>query len=162
MNTIQLIGRWTKDHDLKYLQDGKAVLNNTIAVNRRFDKEKADFLRVVIFGKAAESTANYTNKGSQVAIVGRVQTGSYEGQDGKMIYTTDVIVDQVQFLDSKKDNQQNNKQNQSQNQNTGGYGQSNTNTPNYQNNAQNYQNQTNNDPFSGGQQIDINEDDLPF
>lgn len=132
MNTIQLIGRWVREHEIKYLQDGKAVLNNTIAVNRRFDKEKADFLRVVVFGKQAESTANYTNKGTQVGITGRVQTGSYEGQDGKKIYTTDVIADQVMFLEPKKDGQATQSNNQSQG-----------------------------DPFSG-ESTDIRDDDLPF
>lgn len=132
MNTIQLIGRWVREHEIRYTAEGKAVLNNTIAVNRRFDKDKADFLRVVIFGKQAESTANYTNKGSQIGIVGRVQTGSYDGQDGKKVYTTDVIADQVMFLDSKKDGQ-----------------------------AQaNYQS-SNQDPFKGNS-VDIQDDDLPF
>ncbi len=132
MNTIQLIGRWVREHEIKYLQGGKAVLNNTIAVNRRFDKDKADFLRVVVFGKQAESTANYTNKGTQVGITGRVQTGSYEGQDGKKIYTTDVIADQVMFLEPKKDGQSTQSNNQSQG-----------------------------DPFSG-ESVDISDDDLPF
>lgn len=132
MNTIQLIGRWVREHELRYTQDGKAVLNNTIAVNRRFDKEKADFLRVVIFGKQAESTANYTNKGTQVGITGRVQTGSYEGQDGKKIYTTDVIADQVMFLEPKSNGQTTQSNNQPSNQG---------------------------DPFSGEA---MNPDDLPF
>lgn len=132
MNTIQLIGRWVREHEIKYLQDGKAVLNNTIAVNRRFDKEKADFLRVVIFGKQAESTANYTNKGTQIGITGRVQTGSYEGQDGKKIYTTDVIADQVMFLEPKSSGR--------------------STQPNYQPSNQG-------DPFSGEP---ISDDQLPF
>lgn len=134
MNTIQLIGRWVREHELRYTQDGKAVLNNTIAVNRRFDKDKADFLRVVIFGKQAESTANFTSKGTQIGITGRVQTGSYEGQDGKKVYTTDVIADQVMFLEPKKDGQATQSNNQSTNQG---------------------------DPFSG-EPVDISSDDLPF
>ncbi len=132
MNTIQLIGRWVREHELRYTQDGKAVLNNTIAVNRRFDKDKADFLRVVVFGKQAESTANYTNKGTQVGITGRVQTGSYEGQDGKKIYTTDVIADQVMFLEPKSSGQSTQTNSQSQG-----------------------------DPFSG-EPVDISDDSLPF
>ena len=115
MNNIQLIGRWTKENDLKYSPQGVAVLKNTLAVNRRFDREKADFIRVILFKQTAELAANYTGKGSQVAITGRLETGSYQKDDGSTVYTTDVIADQIIFLD-KKDSSQSQQQNGQQRQ----------------------------------------------
>jgi single-strand DNA-binding protein len=106
MNKTVLIGRLTKDADLKFLPgNGTAVANFTLAVNRRFKTEgqqQADFIPIVVFGKPAEATANYTSKGSQVAVSGRIQTRNYEAKDGTKRYVTEVVAEEVQFLDTKK------------------------------------------------------------
>ena len=98
MNKVFLIGRMVKEADLRYTKNGKAVAVFTIAVNR--NKEQADFIRITAFGKTAENTANYTSKGSLVAVEGTIVTGSYE-KDGKRVYTTDIWANTVQFLTPK-------------------------------------------------------------
>lgn len=106
MNKVVLVGRLTKDPELKFAQGtGTAVATFTVAVNRRFKKEgqpTADFIPVVVFGKTAEATANYMHKGSQLSISGGIQTRNYEAKDGTRKYVTEVIADEVDFLDSKK------------------------------------------------------------
>lgn len=108
MNRTVLIGRMTKDPDLKFLPGGETgVCNFTLAVNRKFAKEgqpKADFIPIVVFGKQAEATANYMKKGSQVAISGRIQVRNYENKEGQRVYITEVVADEVEFLDSKGSN----------------------------------------------------------
>lgn len=105
MNKVVLIGRMTKDPELKFTPGtGTAVTNFTIAVNRRFKKEgqpDADFIPIVVWGKVAESTANYMKKGSQISVAGRIETRSYEAKDGGKRYVTEVVADEVKFLDSK-------------------------------------------------------------
>lgn len=105
MNICIMIGRLTKDVDLKYIPStGKAVANFNIAVDRPFSKEKqADFFNVQVWGKVAENCANYLRKGSKVAIKGTVRNKSYDAQDGTKKYITEIIADSVEFLDSKKD-----------------------------------------------------------
>jgi single-strand DNA-binding protein len=98
MNKVFLIGRLVKEADLRYTKNGKAVALFTIAVNR--NKEQADFIRITAFGKTAENTANYTSKGSLVAVEGTIVTGSYE-KNGQRIYTTDIWANTVQFLEPK-------------------------------------------------------------
>lgn len=110
MNNCVLIGRLVRDPDMRYLQNGTAVTNFTLAVDRQLSRDKkqelegqgkptADFIRIVVWGKQAESSANYLAKGRLVAVQGRIQTGSYEDKDGKRVYTTDVVAQQVQFLE---------------------------------------------------------------
>lgn len=104
MNKATLIGRLTKDLSLRYIPTtGKAVTNFTLAVPRKYDKEKADFINCVIFGKGAEILAEHTKKGDRLAIDGSIQTGSYQDNDGTTKYTTDIIVDNFTFLEGKKD-----------------------------------------------------------
>lgn len=104
MNKITLIGRLTTDLSLRYVPTtGKAVANFTLAVPRKYDRDKADFLRCTIFGKGAEILAEHTVKGHRLAIDGSVQTGSYQASDGTTKYTCDVIVDNFTFLEGKKD-----------------------------------------------------------
>ncbi len=104
MNKVFLIGRLTKDPELRYTGDNNAVARFSIAVNRTYTNQagerEADFINVVVWRKQAENVKNYLTKGSQVAIDGRIQTGSYE-KDGKKVYTTDVVADNVEFLDTK-------------------------------------------------------------
>jgi single-strand DNA-binding protein len=101
MNITTLIGRLTKDGDLKYSESGTAIYKNSIAVNRKFKKDEADFINLVAFQKTAELMANHLTKGDQVGIEGHIQTGSYE-KDGKRIYTFDVVVDNITFVGGKK------------------------------------------------------------
>ena len=105
MNKINVIGRWTKDLDLTMLANG-AVAKGTIAVNRNFKKEgkpDADFFPVVIWGKIAENTSTYCGvKGNQIAINGRLETSNYENKEGVRVYKTEIIAEEVEFLDSKK------------------------------------------------------------
>lgn len=138
INTVTLVGRLTRDVELRYSKSGNAVANFNLAVNRPFknadgDRE-ADFINVVQFGKGAELTAQYMNKGSQIGVTGRIQTRNYENNEGRRVYVTEIVADQVAFLDSKNDRQ---------------------------NNQQQPQQQTD-DPFANaGQPINI-DDDLPF
>ena len=88
--------------ETKWVQNGNAVAKSSIAIKREFKKDESDFLNVVAFGKTAEAMAQYLTKGSKVAITGRIQTGSYEAQDGTKRYTTDLVVEAFEFLDSKK------------------------------------------------------------
>ena len=106
MNQFNGIGRLTKDADVRYSSEGKAVARFTLAMTRDFDREKADFPSCVAFGKVAERIEKYTHKGSRIRITGRIQTGSYE-KDGHKVYTTDIVVNELEFLDSKKDEQNN-------------------------------------------------------
>lgn len=101
MNNVVLVGRITKDPELKYLPSGKANIKFTLAVDRAFSKDKAtDFINCVAWDKTAEIIATYAPKGKQIAVSGRIQTGKYENQDGRTIYTTDVIVNEMQLLGS--------------------------------------------------------------
>lgn len=112
MNTVNLIGRLTRENEIKYSQSGTAVLRNSVAVNRKFKREETDFINILAFGKTAELIANHMNKGDQLGIEGRIQSGSYE-KDGRRVYTFDVIVDNITFLSNKggeQNNQQGNRQ----------------------------------------------------
>lgn len=118
MNNVNLIGRITRDLELRYIQgSGIAVTNFTLAVDKGLSKDKkqemkaigqstADFINIVVWGKQAENAANYLAKGRLVAIQGRLQSGSYEDKDGKRVYTTDVVANNVEFLEwgDKQDN----------------------------------------------------------
>jgi len=100
MNREILIGRMARDPELKFIQSGKAVATFSIAVNRSFSKEKeADFFNVVVWGKTAENCANYLAKGRLVGLEGRLQSRSYEAQTGEKRYVTEVIADNVEFLE---------------------------------------------------------------
>lgn len=106
MNSVNLIGRLTKEPDVRYTNDGLAIANFTLAINRPVrngEEKQADFPRVKCFGKQAENCEKYLAKGRLVAIMGRIQTGSYEKQNGDRVYTTDVIADRVQFLEWGED-----------------------------------------------------------
>ena len=117
MNNVLLIGRLTRDPELKYLpgNNNTAVTRFTLAVDRQLSKEKkaemesrnqptADFINITVWGNQAENVSNYVSKGRLVAVEGRIQTGSYE-KDGQRVYTTDVVADNVQFLETKAQSQ---------------------------------------------------------
>lgn len=105
MNKVFLIGRLTRDPELRYTSSNIAVATFSIAVDRNFSnaagERETDFINIVVWRKQAENVKNYMHKGSQVAIDGRIQTRSYDDTDGKKRYVTEVVADNVQFLDSK-------------------------------------------------------------
>ncbi len=106
MNKVILMGRLTKDPEIRYSQgqNATAIGNFTLAVDRRFKKDgeqQADFLRCVVFGKQAEVVEKYLHKGSKIALTGRIQTGSYTNRDGQKVYTTDIVVEEFEFAESK-------------------------------------------------------------
>lgn len=106
MNSVVLIGRLTKDPDVRYITDKQlAVATFTLAIDRpsRKDEEKkADFPRVNVFGKQAENCEKYLKKGMKAAVQGRIQTGSFTNKEGATVYTTDVVADRVEFLEWQK------------------------------------------------------------
>lgn len=108
MNKVILIGRVTRDPELRYTASNIPSTRFTIAVNRPFQNQngerEADFINVVVWRKQAENVKKYVSKGSLIAVEGRIQTGSYE-KDGQRVYTTDVVADNVQFLESKAQSQ---------------------------------------------------------
>ena len=105
MNKVFLVGRLTRDPELRYGANNNAVMRSSLAVDRQFTNQngerEADFINLVAFGNRAETMKKYLVKGSQIAVGGRIQTGSYDAQDGSKRYTTDVVVEEFQFLDSK-------------------------------------------------------------
>ena len=105
LNNVTLVGRLVRDAELRYAKSGAAVCKFTLAVNRRFKREETDFIDCVCWKGLAENVANYTGKGSLVAVQGSIQTGSYETKDGQKRKTFEVNCDQVVFLDRKKDGQ---------------------------------------------------------
>ena len=112
MNKTVLMGRLTADPQVRYSRgdNATAVARYTLAVNRKFKKDgepTADFIPCVVFGRSAEFTEKYFRKGMQVAVSGRIQTGSYTNKDGNKVYTTDIVVEEQEFAESKAANQQN-------------------------------------------------------
>lgn len=110
MNKVILIGRLTRDPDIRYTQPNSAqeqtcIARYSLAVDRRFrrdgDSQTADFISCVVFGRQAEFTEKYLRKGTKVAITGRIQTGSYTNRDEQKVYTTDVVVEEQEFAESK-------------------------------------------------------------
>lgn len=149
INNTVLIGRVTKGIELKQTQANKSVTQFVLAVNRQFKnangEREADFINIVAWGKTAELLAQYAHKGSQIGVVGRIQTRNYENQQGQRVYVTEVVAESMTLLDSKGNNQ--NQQAQPQTQ------QSQNQTPDFGRNA---------DPFSGGSPMTLSDDDLPF
>lgn len=112
MNKVILMGRLTRDPDVRYSQgeNSTAVARYTLAVNRRIQKEgetNADFIGCVAFGKSAEFAEKYFKQGIKVVVTGRIQTGSYTNRDGQKVYTTDVVVEDQEFAESKSENTRN-------------------------------------------------------
>jgi single-strand DNA-binding protein len=109
MNKVVLIGRLTKDPEIRYLTSGAAVTTFTLAVSRNFASQQgdrqADFIPIVVWRNLAETCAKYLAKGRMVAAFGRIQTRSYDGKDGQKRYVTEVVADEVQFLDGSSGRQ---------------------------------------------------------
>lgn len=106
MNKAIIIGRLTKDPALKYTPgDGTAICRITVAVARAFKKDETDFINCVAFGKTGETIAQYFTKGRQIALAGNIRTGSYQAQDGTKMYTTNVIIENFEFVGNNSNNQ---------------------------------------------------------
>ena len=107
INSIVLVGRLTKEVNLKYTPSNQAVATFTLAVNRNFKSQngerEADFINCVIWRQQAENLANWAKKGALIGITGRIQTRSYENQQGQRVYVTEVVADNFQLLESRKD-----------------------------------------------------------
>lgn len=104
INTVTLVGRITRDPELRKTGTDKSVVNFTLAVNRQFNREETDFIQVVTWNQSADFVANYVNKGDLLGVVGRIETGSYEDREtGKTIYTTEVVANSVQALESRSE-----------------------------------------------------------
>ena len=102
MNSVQLIGRITKDLEVRYTPSQMAVTSFTLAVDRpvkKGEEKQADFIRCTVFGKQAEMLEKWSRKGNRIAIEGRIQTGSYQNKNGEKVYTTDVIANRVEIID---------------------------------------------------------------
>ena len=112
MNKVILMGRLTRDPDIRYSQGANptAIARYTLAVDRRFrrnnDDQSADFISCVAFGRSAEFAEKYLHQGTKIVVTGRIQTGSYTNRDGQKVYTTDVIVEDQEFAESKAASQQ--------------------------------------------------------
>ena len=108
MNKVFLIGRLTRDPELRYTGNNTAVASFTIAVNRTYTNQagerEADFIPVVVWRRQAESVKNYLSQGSQVAVEGRIQVRNYDDQNGQRRYVTEVIADSIEFIGSRRDN----------------------------------------------------------
>ncbi|MDN8729350.1 single-stranded DNA-binding protein, partial [Staphylococcus aureus] len=114
LNRVVLVGRLTKDPELRSTPNGVNVGTFTLAVNRTFTnaqgEREADFINVVVFKKQAENVKNYLSKGSLAGVDGRLQTRSYDNKEGRRVFVTEVVADSVQFLEPKNNNKQNNQQ----------------------------------------------------
>lgn len=156
LNRVVLIGRLTKDPELRYTPSGVAVTQFTLAVNRTFKNQQgereADFINIVTWRQLAETCANYLAKGRLTSVEGRLQTRHYDNNEGRRVYVTEVVADNVYFLESAGSGGGNREEGNYPNRNTGS---SNSGAPRNSTN--------NNDPFSDdGSPIDISDDDLPF
>ena len=162
INNVVLVGRLTKDPDLRYTASGTAVATFTLAVNRNFTNQsgnrEADFINCVIWRKSAETLANYARKGTLLGVTGRIQTRSYDNQQGQRVYVTEVVADNFQLLESRSasENRQQSGGFQSSGQSAGGFGGNNN-----SNQTSQFDRDTS-DPFGSSSTIDISDDDLPF
>ncbi|XMB86707.1 single-stranded DNA-binding protein [Mycoplasmatota bacterium WC44] len=149
INRVVLVGRLTKDPELRYTGSNIAVVTFTLAVNRNFAAQdgnrEADFIQCIAWRKTAENISKYVRKGSLVGVDGRIQTGSYQAQDGSRRYTTDVVCDNVRFLDSRESAPQNDF----------------TSNNNDFSSRKEFK-QEKEDPFFSSSNITIDDDDLPF
>ncbi|MCO4469218.1 single-strand DNA-binding protein [Streptococcus infantarius subsp. infantarius] len=167
INNVVLVGRMTRDAELRYTPSNQAVATFTLAVNRNFKNQngerEADFINCVIWRQQAENLANWAKKGTLVGVTGRIQTRNYENQQGQRVYVTEVVADNFQILDSRatREGQSGGSYNGGFNNNSsldgssnGGFSsQSSQQTPNFGRDES---------PFGNSNPMDISDDDLPF
>jgi single-strand DNA-binding protein len=134
MNVVTIIGRLSQEGKYTVTDGGTQIYKNSVAVNRRFKKDEADFINILAFSKTGELINNHFEKGDEIALTGRIQTGSYE-KDGQKRYTFEVVVDNITFTNGKKNKQQSDNQRYSADPG---------------------------DPFKGGEPADIDNESLPF
>jgi len=163
LNRVILIGRLTKDPELRYTPQGVAVTQFTLAVDRSFsgnrEEREADFIPIVTWRQLAETCANYLRKGRLAAVEGRIQVRNYENNEGRRVYVTEVIADNVRFLESA------NREGggQGRDENFGGAPSASGGGYSGGNRSSGSRNSGSNDPFADdGRPIDISDDDLPF
>ena len=137
VNNITVSGRLAKELELRYTTSGKAVGNTTIAVDRKYARDETDFFNVVIWGKSAENLASFTTKGSPVAFEGRLQSRSYENKQGQHVTVVEIVANDFTLFENREQTEQR----------KGG------NKPTQK---------SHNDPFTTGNEINIQDDDLPF
>lgn len=147
INNVTLVGRLTRDAELRYTGSGIAVTSFNLAVERPYTSangnKETDFIQCVVWKKTAEALSNYTRKGSLIGLTGRIQTRNYEGNDGKRVYVTEVVAENIKFLESKRTSDKQSGRTQ------GDYTNSNK--------------KDDSDPFeSNNDNTDISDDDLPF
>ncbi|QNQ81149.1 single-stranded DNA-binding protein [Lactobacillus sp. PV034] len=172
INNVVLVGRLTRDPDLRTTGSGISVATFTLAVDRQYTNSQgergADFINCVIWRKAAENFVNFTSKGSLVGIQGRLQSRSYDNKDGQRVYVTEVVVDNFSFLESRRD-----RENRQANGGNTNFAPQSNDAPSTNNFGGNSAPSTNNatpsstpqpqDPFAdSSNSIDISDDDLPF
>ena len=162
INNVVLVGRMTRDAELRYTPQNQAVATFTLAVNRNFKNQsgerEADFIDVVIWRQQAENLANWAKKGALIGITGRIQTRNYENQQGQRVYVTEVVADNFQLLESRASRE---------GQSSGSYT-----SNNFGNSSSNFGNSTSvnqvpnfsrdENPFGNTNPMDISDDDLPF
>ncbi|GFH41401.1 single-stranded DNA-binding protein [Pseudolactococcus insecticola] len=169
INNVTLVGRLTKDPELKYTPSNQAVVSFTLAVNRTFKnangEREADFISIVIWRKSAENFANWAKKGSLIGITGRIATRNYDDAQGRKVYVTEVVADNFQMLESRTQRDGNTGQATAQTQtagfnpsnitsnSNGGFTTGNNPTPDFGRNS---------NPFTDASPIEINDEDLPF
>ena len=167
INNVVLVGRMTRDAELRYTPSNQAVATFTLAVNRNFKNQngerEADFINCVIWRQQAENLANWAKKGTLVGVTGRIQTRNYENQQGQRVYVTEVVADNFQILESRatREGQSGGSYNGGFNNNSsldgssnGGFSsQSSKQTPNFGRDES---------PFGNSNPMDISDDDLPF
>ncbi|MGT2771629.1 single-stranded DNA-binding protein [Streptococcus marimammalium] len=156
INNVVLVGRMTKDAELRYTPSNQAVATFTLAVNRNFKNQNgerdADFINVVIWRQQAENLANWAKKGTLLGITGRIQTRNYDNQQGQRVYVTEVVADSFQILESRATRE---------GVNTGGFNPSPASSqPTSQAQTPNFARDDN--PFGNANPIEISDDDLPF
>ena len=155
INNVVLVGRMTKDAELRYTPSNVAVATFSLAVNRNFKSQngerEADFINCVIWRQQAENLANWAKKGALVGIIGRMQTRNYENQQGQRVYVTEVVAETFQLLESRNTQELRGGNSQAPSQNN--YGNAGSQTPDFSNAF---------GGFGGGVPMDISDDDLPF
>ena len=162
INNVVLVGRMTRDAELRYTPSNVAVATFTLAVNRTFKSQngerEADFINVVMWRQQAENLANWAKKGSLIGVTGRIQTRSYENESGQRVYTTEVIADRIQFLSSGNKREAYSNVAPAANNNFHGNSEFVTSAPT--NSVPNFSRDEN--PFGATNPLDISDDDLPF
>ena len=168
MNKAILIGRLTRDPELRYTSSNRAVCQFSIAIDRPFTNQttgqrETDFINIVVWDKTAENVGKYMSKGRLIAVEGRIQTRNYDNNEGKKVYVTEVVASNIQFLESKNATTNNSGFNSMpeppMEKSPYDFGEENSN----QNSSNNTMNIDDNDPFAAfGEQVEISDNDLPF